>query len=194
MNILKSNSAVALQTMVRGKKAFNFGKELKKKNNVATAKNTIYILGKLYQVYFFYSNTKVPSIYLENHHIVVILPNKYKKMDVNLILNTLTEKFYDKIAEQEIERAMEKVRLMVGFAPEDFEIKRLKDMAISSCNATKKEITFSPDIVKYDRNTIEYIVLHEFCHLKYKIHAKGFWQMIKKYMPNYEIYKNVYSV
>ena len=115
-------------------------------------------------------------------------------MDVNLILNTLTEKFYDKIAEQEIERAMEKVRLMVGFAPEDFEIKRSKDIAISSCNANKKEITFNPDIVKYDRNTIEYIVLHEFCHLKYKIHAKGFWQMIKKYMPNYEIYKNVYSV
>ena len=77
MNILKSNSAVAIQTMGKRKKVFNFEKELKKKYNISTSKNTIYILGKLYQVYFFYSNTKVPSIELENHHIVVILPNKY---------------------------------------------------------------------------------------------------------------------
>ena len=57
------------------------------------------------------------------------------------------------------------------------------------CYTEEKKIVISPDIVKYDRRTIEYIVLHEFCHLKYKTHSKGFWQMIKTYMPNYEKYK-----
>ena len=38
----------------------------------------------------------------------------------------LIEKMYDQIAEKEIETSMEKMRLMMGTAPEDFEIKRMK--------------------------------------------------------------------
>ena len=43
-------------------------------------------------------------------------------------------------------------------------------------------------IVAYDEKTIEYVILHEFCHLKYKIRTKNFWKMIGTYMPNYEQY------
>ena len=73
---------------------------------------------------------------------------------------------------------------MLGFAPEDYEIKRIKN-AIAKCGENKK-ITINPDIVRYSRETIEYVVLHEFCHLKYKTHAKGFYEMIKQHMPNYK--------
>ena len=38
----------------------------------------------------------------------------------------------------------------------------------------------------YSRETIEYIILHEFCHLKYKNHTKSFYNMVKTYIPNYE--------
>lgn len=193
MNILKYNSAVALQSIVKERKTFNFKKKLKKQNNIYS-NNTIYILGKLYQVYFFYQNAKNSSIHLENHHIIVILPNKYKKIEVSFILQTLTEKFYSKIAEQEIERAMEKVRLMVGFAPEDYLIQKLEDNMLGTCITEEQKIIISPDVVKYDRKTIEYIILHQFCHLKYKIHAKGFWQMIKKYMPDYKYYMNEFNI
>ena len=43
-------------------------------------------------------------------------------------------------------------------------------------------------MVTYSKETIEYIVLHEFCHLRYKNHTKSFYQMLEKYMPNYEKY------
>ena len=36
------------------------------------------------------------------------------------------QKLYDKIAETEIEKIMEKVRIETGLAPEDYEIKRIK--------------------------------------------------------------------
>ena len=53
------------------------------------------------------------------------------------------------------------------------------------------KISINSNIAKYDRNVIDYIVLHEFCHIKYKIHTKNFWKIIAKYMPSYEKYENI---
>ena len=38
------------------------------------------------------------------------------------ILDLAIEKMYEQIANVEIERAMEKTRIMLGFAPEEYEI------------------------------------------------------------------------
>ena len=38
----------------------------------------------------------------------------------------------------------------------------------------------------YSRKAIEYVVLHEVCHLKYMNHSKNFWAMVEKYMPDYK--------
>ncbi len=51
----------------------------------------------------------------------------------------------------------------------------------------KQNKRINPDIVKYSRDVIDYIVLHEFCHLKYKTHSKVFFEIINKYMPNYKM-------
>ena len=95
---------------------------------------------------------------------------------------------YEQIARVEVERAMEKMRILLGFAPEDYEIKKIKN-ALGKCE--NKKITINPEVVKYNRNTIEYIVLHQYCHLKYKTHSKGFIDLIKKYEPNFEKYSNL---
>lgn len=166
-------------------------KEYQEQNNVYTDKGTISILGVTYQVRLYYKSTKTPTINLDSRVVKVILPNKYKKMETSEILRILIEKLYDKISEQEIERAMEKTRLLLGFAPEDYSIQRLENNQMGVCFTKEKKIVINPDIVKYDRKAIEYIVLHEFCHLKYKIHAKGFWQIIKNYMPDYKKYLNL---
>jgi len=121
----------------------------------------------------------------------VILPNKYKKLDTNQIIKILIEKLYIKVAENEIERAMEKTRLLLGFAPEDFSIETLKTNVLATFSTDEKKFTIGTEIAKFDRNIIDYIVLHEFCHLKYKIHTKKFWEIIKKYMPSYERYENI---
>ena len=58
---------------------------------------------------------------------------------------------------------------------------------LAKCSDDKK-ITINPEIIKYDRNIIEYIILHEFCHLKYKTHCRKFYELLEKYMPNYRTY------
>lgn len=155
------------------------------------ANGTISVLGRIYEFHLFYKHIKTATINFSNNIIEVILPNKFKKLSTDNILKISTEIIYDKIAKKEVEQVMEKTRLLLGFAPEDYIIKRLYNGQMGLCYTKEKKIVINPDIVKYDRRTIEYIILHQFCHLKYKTHSKGFWQMMKKYMPNYEQFQAV---
>ena len=53
----------------------------------------------------------------------------------------------------------------------------------------KKEnyITFNFDLIEKDIECIEYVVLHELCHIFYMNHQKNFWTLVEKYMPDYKI-------
>ena len=84
----------------------------------------------------------------------------------------LIDKMYYKIAERELENIMDKTRITLGFAPEDYEIVEMKD-CLAMCTSDKK-ILINPRIIKYKREVVEYIIMHEFCHLKYKNHTKSF--------------------
>ena len=119
---------------------------------------------------------------LEDKIIKISLPNKYKKMSNKEILDLAIEKMYEQIANVEIERAMEKTRIMLGFAPEEYEIAKMK--TLGTCK--ERKITINPEIVKYNRKVIDYVVLHQYCHLKYKTHSKRFFEMLEKYQPDYK--------
>lgn len=144
------------------------------------------LLGEDCKVKINYKNLKKPTLTVEGKNITICLPNKYKKLNRDEILVKLIEKLYDLVAQTEIEMSMERIRKLLGLAPEDYKIIRMNRAA--ECT-DEKIIKINPDIVKYDRETIDYIVLHQFCHLKYKTHSKGFKEMLNKYMPNYKQYE-----
>ena len=92
-------------------------------------------------------------------------------------------KMYEQIVKKEIDNIMEKIRLMLGIAPEDYFIEQL-DGEIAKCTS-KKEIIISPEIIQFKRETIEYVIAHEFCHLKYKTHCKSFNDIMEEKFENY---------
>lgn len=146
---------------------------------------SVKIFGVHYNLDITYKYIKAPKLNVEDKVIKIILPNKYKKVNKDTILELLIDKMYDAIAEKELDIIMEKVRLTLKFAPEDYEFARI-DKTLGKCYEDK--IVINPDIVMYSKEIIEYIIFHEFCHLKFKKHSKKFYEMIKSYMPNYEYY------
>lgn len=163
--------------------------ESKEKTDKEYIRNEIVkILGEDCKVIVNYKNLKKPTLTVEGKHIKISLPNTFKKLNRDEILVKLIEKLYDTLAEKEIERAMEKARKLLGFAPEDYKIERMNNL-IGKCDSENKIITINPDIVEYSREIIDYIVIHEFCHLKCKTHSKKMQDMLEKYNPNYIKYE-----
>lgn len=143
----------------------------------------IYILGKKYDLLIKYENTKSPTLNLLKNYIEIILPSKYFKMNKTKIINATISKMYNSIAKDELYIIMEDARHCLGFAPEDFKIGKL-DGILAKCS--NKIITIDPSIIQYSKEIIRFIVIHEFCHLKYKNHTKSFNELMEKYIFNYE--------
>ena len=47
-------------------------------------------------------------------------------------------------------------------------------------------ITLNSSLLKTSKNVIDYVIIHELCHLKIKDHSPRFWNLVSKYMPKYE--------
>lgn len=153
----------------------------KVKINECAERHHVPVLGINYNVKINYKNIKITELNIEDKTIIINLPNKYKKISNTEILDLAIEKLYAQIANIEVERAMEKTRILLGFAPEEYELKKIN--TLGKCENSK--ITINPIITKYSRNIIDYVILHQYCHLKYKTHSKKFFEMLKKYNPNY---------
>lgn len=145
------------------------------------------IFGENYEIKIIYKKIKNPELNLNKKVIEINLPTKYKRNgDVN-ILKLALEKMYDEIARIEIESIMEETRIMLkGIAPENYIIKRMPNKLAKTLK--DKTIIINPEIVKYNKEILKYVVLYEFCNLKYRANTKKFWNMIEKYMPRYEQY------
>lgn len=147
---------------------------------------TAKIFGIGYELKISYKYIKSPKLEIKNKEIEIYLPNKYKKIDNTVIVELLLDKMYEAIANKEIDNIMEKVRTTLKFAPEDYKIMKL-DKRLGKCLANR--IIINPEIVKYRKEIIEYIIFCEFCNIKVKRHSKKFQEMIKTYIPNYENYE-----
>ena len=142
------------------------------------------VLGESYFLNVYYTDTEKAKLNIENGKIEIYLPVRYANQDNSEIIKNMINKMYYMIAEREVEAAMEKMRKLTGLAPEEYRIKKVKT-SWGSCSSNKK-ISINQDLMMYSRHAIEYVVLHELCHLKHMNHSKKFWALVEKYMPDYK--------
>ena len=175
-----------IQQIVQNKKNWILSKMQEYEENLPNMQS-VKIFGKNYDIEVKYQNIKTPELNLEeNYKIEIILPNKYKKVGNEQILKMSIEKMYEQIANNEIEDIMERTRKMLGIAPEEYEIMKIKN-TLGRCFDGK--IVINPELMQFKKEVIEYVVVHEFCHLKYKTHGKRFYEIIEKYIPDYKRYE-----
>jgi predicted metal-dependent hydrolase len=54
----------------------------------------------------------------------------------------------------------------------------------------KGKIILNVDLIKAPKRCIEYVVIHELCHLLHRDHTKAFYKLLSKEMPDWECRKN----
>lgn len=148
---------------------------------------TISVLGKNLNLNISYKKINVPELGIGEKEINIYLPTRYKDAGTVEIVSEAIKKMYNEIAEIEIANSMEKIRVMLGFAPNDYTIKRMKESFIK--NNKDKTIVINPDIVKYNRKIIETSLIQAFCKTKYNENSKEYKNMLTKAVEKYENYE-----
>ena len=92
---------------------------------------------------------------------------------------------YNKLKEI-IEKAIEKYTKLLNTEINYYKIKKLSS-AWGIYHRRENYISFNIDLIEKDIESIDYVVLHEICHIFYMDHQKKFWTLVEKYMPDYKI-------
>jgi len=109
--------------------------------------------------------------------IVTTYTNDEDKIKVEL------EKWY---REKAIKKINERVKYYIHFfskQPKSIKVKEQKKRW-GSCTS-KDELLFNWRCAMAPAYIIDYIVVHEMCHMYYKDHSKEFWNMVREVMPDY---------
>lgn len=148
------------------------------------------VLGNDYTLNIEYGDFEKASVNLDNGYINICVSENCETAKIK----ELIEEMYYKVALIIVDKSVNMWKNILKIAPDVVVIKKLKT-AWGKCNS-KRKITINPDLMKYDQRVIDYVVLHEFCHLRYMNHSKDFWNMVGKFMPDYKDLKkelkNVY--
>uniref|UniRef100_UPI0018AB9FA7 M48 family metallopeptidase n=1 Tax=Clostridium tertium TaxID=1559 RepID=UPI0018AB9FA7 len=54
-----------------------------------------------------------------------------------------------------------------------------------SCNS-RREIRLNWRLVLMPQFVMDYIIIHELCHIKQMNHSKEFWKLVESHCPNYK--------
>ena len=55
-----------------------------------------------------------------------------------------------------------------------------------SCIPSKKILHFSNRLIMLPEDKVDAIIVHELCHIIHSNHSKNFYELVKKYIPNYD--------
>lgn len=157
------------------------------KNFISKSYLTISVLGNSYKLNIKYTASNSIELTKKDFEFELVLPKKYKNCDNLDIINLSIQKLYSELAPKELEEALELVRHIVKFAPEDYKIENLKDEYYKI--AKNKILVISPDIIQYNREIINTTLIQAFCRMKFRPNSKAYKETLKNAINCYEEYK-----
>jgi predicted metal-dependent hydrolase len=98
-------------------------------------------------------------------------------------IRTALENFFLQKARAKFAPRVQKWAAKTALSYSDLEIKFIaKKWGI--CTADNK-IILNPNIIRLPVTLVDYIIVHELCHTKFKDHSKSFWAEVGMHLPNW---------
>jgi predicted metal-dependent hydrolase len=102
-------------------------------------------------------------------------------------VRTIIDRWYRKQAQLIVkERSVECHRLMraEGIPLPPITIRSMTTRWGSYSYATRR-ISLNLNLIKMPLSCLDYVIIHELCHIKVRHHGPDFWQMVSRYCPDY---------
>ncbi|MDN3490925.1 SprT family zinc-dependent metalloprotease [Pseudoalteromonas sp. APC 3694] len=157
---------------------------------------TQFYLGKRYVLKVIVDAEQVPSVKLSRGKLNVTIKHEVSKdialdsQDSRLVkIKPLIDKWYQHKAKaifhERLAELLPKTTWVTGIP--SFRVMAMKKQW-GSCS-TKGNLMLNPHLVKAPKECIDYVILHELCHIAEHNHSERFWRLLTQVMPNWKVVK-----
>lgn len=126
-------------------------------------------------------NDKVKKALVDHDKSIIYLPVQ-KRSTISKREETLTN-FYRKELENTIPSVLEKCSKIVGKTPAEVKVRKMKNWG--NCKQDGR-ITLNINLAKKEPICLEYVMIHELCHLIEFNHGKKFKKLMDEFCPNWK--------
>jgi len=118
---------------------------------------------------------------LENGTLTVFIPKGFNEADKNLLAVETLRKFYIDKTREYIINKIPYYEKLIGV---EVKAVKIKDQSTrwGSCSS-KMNLNFNFRLSMMTETAIDYIIVHELCHIKEMNHSKTFWRLVKSFYP-----------
>lgn len=145
-----------------------------------------YFLGRHYRLKVHKSNLE--DVRLNKSNITVHTKHKSNSRVVQVLLNNWYRDRAEKKFKERLEFCFGSFKSYYSFLPK-LSIRSMKTRW-GSCN-TKNKILLNQDLIKTPTRCIDYVIMHELCHLIYRNHDHQFYSLLTKLMPGWKERKTI---
>ena len=151
-------------------------------NKELVSGSPISYLGKRYRLKRSVDHPK--SVSMHRGYIVVSIKKNLSEFDTELLIRRNLVDWYIDKATTYLNRRSEYWANKIGVNYSSITIKKYKSKW-GDCNSIKG-ISYNWRIMLAPQSIIDYVVIHELCHLKHMNHSKEFWALVAKYCPDWK--------
>ena len=141
-------------------------------------------LGRHYRLKFITGD--LLSVKMKNGSFVITIPEVQKSKPK--VIKNLLENWYKKHAKIHLEEKTKKFSETMGVNPKSIMIKNYKSRW-GSCSSVG-ELSFNWRIILTPHRIVDYVVVHELCHLLEHNHSPKYRSHVKRYIPNWKDCRN----
>jgi len=116
---------------------------------------------------------------------------KTSEPDNEVVIRCLIERWYRQNAEIIFRNKLKEVLAKYpekNFRPVKFSVRKMR-RKWGSCS-TGGKITINSELIKLDDSLLEYVVIHELCHLIHHNHSREFYNLLSQMMPEWKVQKS----
>lgn len=125
-----------------------------------------------------------PSVKLKGAFFHVLVPDKANVDAIREVMESWYRDHARPVFEQRLSQCLRVSKPFLGIEQVDLIVRRMKSRW-GSCTPTGR-IVLNLDLIKAPVQCIDYIIMHELCHLAVMNHSAKFWSLLSKCMPDWE--------